>query len=161
MKTQFDREWEQVKKSLMNGMDPKKADILDEMLENSRRCMVKKKVNWLWPVKHIMWRMKYLVGVDMISPFKKVVLPIIRRVMPKLMAQELVGVQPMPGPVAQVMKLKATYDPTYGMNIHERWRYEMIKVIMAVVKRAKLLWALRYSKRYMFRQYRQMMKSGI
>ena len=150
-----------MKQSLLNGLDPKKASIIGDMLENSRKATTKKKVNWLWPVKHIMWRMKYLVGVDMLSPFKKVMLPIIRRVMPKLIAQELVGVQPMAGPVGQVMTLKHRYDPTEGMNIHARWRYEIMRVIMAVVKRAKLLWALRYSKRYMFRQYRQMMKSGI
>lgn len=40
----------------------------------------------------------------------RVILPIIRRVLPNVLAQQLIGVQPMSGPVAQVFGLRHTYD---------------------------------------------------
>ena len=158
-----EKEWDKVKGSLLNGLPPDKVDVVETMLENTRREMMtaKKKRSWrqlLRPVTILKERMKYLVGVKQLNPFAKVVLPIIRRVMPQTIAQEIVGVQPMSAPVGQVFTLKTRYDPTEGMNIHERWRYEIIQVIMPIVKRVKLLWALRHSRRFMFRQYREMMK---
>lgn len=45
----------------------------------------------------------------------KVLIPMVRRIFPALMAQEVVGVQPMPGPVAMGFALRFTYEK--GPNI--------------------------------------------
>lgn len=44
----------------------------------------------------------------------KVFLPIIRKTMPKQIAQHIIGVQPMTGPTGQVFKMKARYG--WGNN---------------------------------------------
>lgn len=41
--------------------------------------------------------------------FRKVLLPIIRRVVPHTIAQQLLGVQPMAGPVASIYSLRYRY----------------------------------------------------
>lgn len=41
--------------------------------------------------------------------FPKVILPIIRRVMPSIIAQDIIGVSPMTGPVADIFSLRACY----------------------------------------------------
>lgn len=168
MNTPLDKEWEKVKKTLMAGLPPGKADALTSVLENTRRDMTppfwKKWIkDAMWPVNHIKYRMKYLVGVKMGSAFSNIVLPIIRRVMPQVIANEIIGVQPMAAPAAQVFTLKYRYGSLEfdEMNIHARFRYELVKVFIPVLKRIKVLWALRYSKRYVLKQYRLLKKSGI
>ena len=39
----------------------------------------------------------------------KVILPIIRRVMPTIIAQDIIGVSPMTGPVADIFSLRVKY----------------------------------------------------
>lgn len=163
-----DKEWAKVKKTLVSGLPPDKADVFNSIMENTRRDMeppLWKK--WLkdamWPVNHIKYRMKYLVGVKMGSAFSNIVLPIIRRIMPQVIATEIIGVQPMAAPAAQVLTMKYRYGSLEfdEMNIHARFRFELMKSLIPVLKRIKLLWALRYSKRYVLRQYRLLKKSGI
>ena len=45
-----------------------------------------------------------------IATMNKVILPVIRRVMPTVIANELVGVQPMTGPVGQIHTLRVRYS---------------------------------------------------
>lgn len=49
----------------------------------------------------------------------KVILPVIRRVMPQIIAQDIIGVQPMTGPTMSIRQLKARYGETgrVGMDI--------------------------------------------
>lgn len=163
-----DKEWEKVKKSLLAGLPQDKADALTSIMENTRRDMAPplwKK--WLkkakCPLDQIKYRMKYLVGIKGVSELAKVLIPIIRRVMPALIAQDLLGVQPMAAPAAQVLTLKNRYGnlDSDEMNIHARFRFELIKLLIPVLKRIKVLWALRYSKRYVLKQYRLLKKSSI
>jgi len=44
-----------------------------------------------------------------IATLNRVILPVIRRVMPTVIANELVGVQPMTGPVGQIQTLRVRY----------------------------------------------------
>ena len=44
-----------------------------------------------------------------IATLNRVILPVIRRVMPTVIANELVGVQPMTGPVGQIHTLRVRY----------------------------------------------------
>jgi len=47
-----------------------------------------------------------------IATLNKVILPVIRRVMPTVIANELIGVQPMTGPVGQIHTLRVRYSET-------------------------------------------------
>ncbi len=49
-----------------------------------------------------------------IAVLNKVMLPLIRRVMPTIIANELIGVQPMTGPVGQIHTLRAVYSNSVG-----------------------------------------------
>lgn len=102
------KKWQRIKDALMDGLSAKKAKQLDQVLENTRKDFV--------------GRQKYLlenasasaVSTGNIATLNKVILPIIRRVLPNVIANELVGVQPMPGPVAQIMTLRYVYGTTSG-----------------------------------------------
>ena len=98
--------WLRIKDALCDGLAPKRAKQLGYVLENTRKEFVN--------------RQKYLlenasasaVSTGNIATLNKVILPIIRRVLPNVIANELVGVQPMPGPVAQIMTLRYVYGTT-------------------------------------------------
>ncbi len=98
--------WLRIKEALCDGLSPKRAKQLGHVLENTRKEFVN--------------RQKYLmenasasaVSTGNIATLNKVILPIIRRVLPNVIANELVGVQPMPGPVAQIMTLRYVYGTT-------------------------------------------------
>jgi hypothetical protein len=47
-----------------------------------------------------------------VATLNRVILPVIRRVMPTVIANEIVGVQPMTGPVAQIHTLRVRYAET-------------------------------------------------
>jgi hypothetical protein len=49
-----------------------------------------------------------------IATLNRVILPVIRRVMPTVIANELVGVQPMTGPVGQIHTLRVRYSDTFS-----------------------------------------------
>lgn len=42
--------------------------------------------------------------------FPKIILPIIRRVMPSIIAHDICGVQPMTGPASQIFSLRSKYS---------------------------------------------------
>jgi len=58
-----------------------------------------------------------------VATLNRVILPVIRRVMPTVIANELVGVQPMTGPVGQIHTLRVRYSDTlsgtYGATAGE------------------------------------------
>ena len=43
------------------------------------------------------------------NTLNRVILPIIRRVMPAMIAKDIIGVQPMTGPIGQIHTLKTRY----------------------------------------------------
>jgi len=49
------------------------------------------------------------IDIMMNRRFRKVLLPIIQRVLPSIIAQQLIGIQPMTGPVASVYSLRYSY----------------------------------------------------
>lgn len=49
------------------------------------------------------------IDIMMNRRFSKVLLPIIRRIIPNTIAQQLIGVQPMASPVASIYSLKYRY----------------------------------------------------
>lgn len=82
-------------------------------------------------LKNIEHRLKYLAGGVLsfeIRAFGKVILPIPRRVMPSVIAADIIGVQPMSGPAAQIFTLKHRYGHPLmedGLNMHEHWGREL------------------------------------
>ena len=48
-------------------------------------------------------------GAGNVATLNRVILPVIRRVMPTVIANEIVGVQPMTGPVGQIHTLRVRY----------------------------------------------------
>lgn len=53
-------------------------------------------------------------GTGNVATLNKVILPVIRRVMPTVIANEIIGVQPMTGPVAQIHTLRVKYADSVG-----------------------------------------------
>jgi hypothetical protein len=51
-----------------------------------------------------------------VATLNRVILPVIRRVMPTVIANEIVGVQPMTGPVAQIHTLRVRYAETTNVT---------------------------------------------
>ena len=98
--------WQKIKEALMDGLDARKAKHLDAVLENTRRDFVARQQVLLENAS------ASAVSTGNIATLNKVILPIIRRVLPNVIANEIVGVQPMPGPVAQIMTLRYVYGTT-------------------------------------------------
>lgn len=46
-----------------------------------------------------------------IANFRKILIPMIRRIIPEVLAKDIVGVQPMTGPVGEIFALKWRYVP--------------------------------------------------
>ena len=61
-----------------------------------------------------------MIGADGNNFFMpNVIMPMLRRIFPDLIANELVGVQAMNGPVGIALALRATYGKTYGQNEYQ------------------------------------------
>lgn len=98
--------WTRTKEALCEGLDGNRAKVMDVVLENTR--------------KHLVGRAGILTeaatsgatSAGNIATLNKVILPVIRRVMPSVIANEIIGVQPMTGPVAQIHTLRVRYSDT-------------------------------------------------
>ena len=85
--------WGVTKEALTDGLTGNKKVVMESVLENTKTYLSESAV----------------AGSTMagnISSLNKVILPVIRRVMPTVIANELVGVQPMTGPVGQIHTLR-------------------------------------------------------
>lgn len=98
--------WQMIKEALTDGLNPKQAKQMDVVVENTRREFVSKQ-------KALMENASAsAVSTGNIATLNKVILPIIRRVLPNVIVNELIGVQPMPGPIAQIMTLRYVHGTT-------------------------------------------------
>lgn len=89
--------WSEVKETLLNGLDQHKRGIVGTLLENQKN--------------HILTETAAggSVGASDIAGFRKILIPMIRRIIPGTIATEIVGVQPMQGPVGQVYTMRYRY----------------------------------------------------
>lgn len=98
--------WAETKAELLDGLSGSRRAITDQVLENSKQYLV----NETAAVGSIQ--------AHDIANFRKNLLPLIRRIIPGTIATDLVGVQPMTGPVSQVFSMKykyaedVTHDPS-------------------------------------------------
>ena len=91
--------WQDTKNALLEGLTGNKKAVMGVTLENTKRYL----------------RETATAGASSagnIATLNRVILPVIRRVMPTVIANELVGVQPMTGPVGQIHTLRVRYADT-------------------------------------------------
>ena len=97
----FESNWSATKEALLEGLSGSRKATLDVVLENSKRYLSEA-------------ASAGATGAGSVATLNKVMLPLIRRVMPSVIANELVGVQPMTGPVGQIHTLRVRYAETGG-----------------------------------------------
>ncbi len=90
--------WSETKSALLEGLAGTKKDVVSKVLENQRDYLLKESA-----------AAGAIVAND-IAGVRKTLLPMIRRIIPGTIATEIVGVQPMSSPVAQVFTLRYKYD---------------------------------------------------
>jgi len=95
--------WGETKEALLEGLNGTRRNSMGVILENTRRYL---KEN----------ASAGSTAAGNIATLNRVILPVIRRVMPTVIANELVGVQPMTGPVGQIHTLRVRYAQSLTDN---------------------------------------------
>jgi hypothetical protein len=93
--------WQDTKTALLEGLTGNKKGVMATTLENTRRYLSETAVAGT-------------TSAGNVATLNRVILPVIRRVMPTVIANELVGVQPMTGPVGQIHTLRVRYSDTFN-----------------------------------------------
>jgi hypothetical protein len=88
--------WGETKDALLEGLQGSKRTSMSVILENTRRYLAENATAGATSTSNV-------------ATLNRVILPVIRRVMPTVIANEIVGVQPMTGPVAQIHTLRVRY----------------------------------------------------
>lgn len=88
--------WTESKEALLEGLQGSKKQIVATLLENQRKHLVETAG-------------ATSVNADAVSNFQKIVIPMIRRILPGTIASDLVGVQPMSGPVGLVYSMRFAF----------------------------------------------------
>ena len=91
--------WQDTKTALLEGLQGTKKAVMETTLENTRRYLSESATAGA-------------TSAGNVATLNRVILPVIRRVMPTVIANELVGVQPMTGPVGQIHTLRVRYSDT-------------------------------------------------
>jgi hypothetical protein len=92
----FESKWGETKAALTEGLTGNKKKTMDIVLENTRRALSES-------------ASAGATSAGNVATLNRVILPVIRRVLPTVIANELVGVQPMTGPVGQIHTLRIRY----------------------------------------------------
>ena len=92
----LENRWGETKEALMEGLKGNRRNTMGVILENTRKYLKENATAGS-------------TAAGNIATLNRVILPVIRRVMPTVIANELVGVQPMTGPVGQIHTLRVRY----------------------------------------------------
>ena len=95
----FESNWGATKEALLEGLSGTRRQSMDVVFENTRRYLAESATAGATQAGNI-------------AVLNKVMLPLIRRVMPTVIANEIMGVQPMTGPVGQIHTLRVRYANT-------------------------------------------------
>jgi len=95
--------WGETKDALLEGLQGSKRSSMSVILENTRKYLKENATSGS-------------TASGNIATLNRVILPVIRRVMPTVIANELVGVQPMTGPVSQIHTLRVRYAQSLQDN---------------------------------------------
>jgi hypothetical protein len=93
--------WSETKEALLEGLSGTKRSVMATTLENTRKYLAESATAGA-------------TSAGNVATLNRVILPVIRRVMPTVIANELVGVQPMTGPVGQIHTLRVRYSDTFA-----------------------------------------------
>jgi hypothetical protein len=88
--------WAETREALLEGLQGTKRTVMASTLENTRKYLAESATSGS-------------TSAGNVATLNRVILPVIRRVMPTVIANELVGVQPMTGPVGQIHTLRVRY----------------------------------------------------
>ena len=99
MSENINHNWQETKEALLEGLNGSKKGVMDVTLENTRKYLAEAATAGA-------------TSAGNVATLNRVILPVIRRVMPTTIANEIVGVQPMTGPVAQIHTLRVRYSDT-------------------------------------------------
>ena len=92
--------WSETKDALMEGLQGNQRSVMSATLENTRKYLSESATAGA-------------TSAGNVATLNRVILPVIRRVMPTVIANELVGVQPMTGPVGQIHTLRVRYADSF------------------------------------------------
>jgi hypothetical protein len=93
--------WSETKDALLEGLQGNKRSVMATTLENTRKYLSESATAGA-------------TSAGNVATLNRVILPVIRRVMPTVIANELVGVQPMTGPVGQIHTLRVRYSDAFN-----------------------------------------------
>jgi len=93
--------WQDTKEALLEGLEGNRKSVMGVTLENTRKYLSESATAGA-------------TSAGNVATLNRVILPVIRRVMPTTIANELVGVQPMTGPVGQIHTLRVRYADTFN-----------------------------------------------
>jgi hypothetical protein len=97
--------WAETKEALLEGLQGTKKSVMGVTLENTKKYLQESATAGA-------------TSAGNVATLNRVILPVIRRVMPTVIANELVGVQPMTGPVGQIHTLRVRYaDSSNGSGV--------------------------------------------
>lgn len=113
----FESNWKATKEALCEGADlsknmdgtlnPNKKKVMETVLENTRQDLMRRN-----PLMETASAGATASGN--VATLNKVILPVLRRVMPTVIANEIIGVQPMTAPVAQIHTLRVRYADSHA-----------------------------------------------
>jgi hypothetical protein len=95
--------WGETKDALLEGLNGSRRTTMGVILENTRKHLAEAATAGA-------------TSAGNVATLNRVILPVIRRVMPTVIANEIVGVQPMTGPVAQIHTLRVRYAETTNVT---------------------------------------------
>ena len=91
--------WQDTKSALLEGLTGNRKAVMESTLENTKKYLAEAATAGA-------------TSAGNVATLNRVILPVIRRVMPTVIANEIVGVQPMTGPVGQIHTLRVRYAST-------------------------------------------------
>jgi len=104
----LENRWADTKNALLEGLEGNRKSVMNVVLENTRKYLSESASSGSTTAGNI-------------ATLNRVILPVIRRVMPTVIANELVGVQPMTGPVGQIQTLRVRYAQTDAVTAPYPW----------------------------------------
>lgn len=91
------KNWSETKQALLEGLSDSKKKVVSSLMENTKKEMLQETAA------------AGTTAAGAIGNFQKIVIPMIRRIIPGTIASEIVGVQPLAGPVGLAYSLRFAY----------------------------------------------------
>ena len=104
----FETNWNLTKDALCDGLTGTRKKVMEQVLNNTK-SFHDRRGGLLFESAT-----PGATSAGNVAALNKVILPVIRRVMPTVIANEIIGVQPMTGPVGQIHTLRVRYADSFG-----------------------------------------------